>query len=72
MLRYMASEQLEGNERWMAMAGRSDDFVGLWTGEAGRAWCWAVLDESSGARDKVGKEREKKRVEYGLPGFGDV
>ena len=72
MLRCMASEQLEGNERWMAKVGRSDEFVGLWTGEAGRAWCWAVLDKCG--RDGGGVEGAtgKKRLKYGLPGFSDV
>ena len=72
MLRYMASERLEGNERWMAKAGRSDDFVGLWTGEAGRAWCWAVLDQSNGDGEGAEGGTGKKRMEYGLPGFSDV
>ena len=40
----MTSEMLERQEGWLAMAGRSDDFAGLYTGEAGRAWTWAVAD----------------------------
>ena len=42
----MTSEMLEQQEGWLAEAGRSDDFAGLYTGEAGRAWTWAVADLS--------------------------
>lgn len=40
----ITSEALEEN-RWLADAGRSDEFVGLFTGEAGRAWLWAIVDK---------------------------
>lgn len=43
-LAYISSQVLEENEQWMAKAGQTDDFVGLFTGEAGRAWVWAVAD----------------------------
>lgn len=42
-----ASEMLEG-QGWFDEAGRSDGFVGLFTGEAGRAWAWAVADKGLG------------------------
>ncbi|EXJ88848.1 hypothetical protein A1O3_01912 [Capronia epimyces CBS 606.96] len=41
---YMASEVLE-NQGWLDQAGRDDQFVGLYTGEAGRSWVWAVADK---------------------------
>ncbi|KAK4946340.1 hypothetical protein LTR10_014538 [Elasticomyces elasticus] len=41
---YMSSNYLEA-QGWMNEAGRSDEFVGLYTGEAGRAWAWAVADK---------------------------
>lgn len=44
-LAQMSSRVLEENKAWMAKAGQSDDFVGLFTGEAGRAWTWAVADK---------------------------
>jgi hypothetical protein len=47
----------------MAKAGQSDEFAGLYTGEAGRAWTWAVLD-----RVKQGEDRWK----MGIIGFNDV
>lgn len=43
-LSYMSSEALE-TRGWMGHAGGSDEFVGLYTGEAGRAWAWAVADK---------------------------
>jgi hypothetical protein len=43
-LSYMTSDALPQNDPWMDGAGRADDFVGLYTGEAGRAWAWAVAD----------------------------
>ena len=30
---------------WLSRAGHSDSFVGLYTGEAGRAWLWALADK---------------------------
>lgn len=38
----MTSEKLESRSEWMIEAGCSDEFVGLYGGEAGRAWVWAV------------------------------
>lgn len=43
-LSYMSSDYLEA-QGWMSEAGKSDEFVGLYTGEAGRAWAWAVADK---------------------------
>ena len=43
-LSYVTSEMLEQQGGWMAEAGRSDNFAGLYPGEAGRAWTWAVAD----------------------------
>ena len=46
-----AEGEASGDENgWMADAGLSDSFVGLWTGEAGRAWVWAVADTKSARR----------------------
>ncbi|EXJ94782.1 hypothetical protein A1O1_03180 [Capronia coronata CBS 617.96] len=42
---YMASAVLE-NQGWLDEAGRDDQLVGLYTGEAGRAWVWAVADKN--------------------------
>lgn len=39
------SEVLE-SQGWLDEAGRTDGFVGLLTGEAGRAWAWAVADKA--------------------------
>ncbi|KAK5279360.1 hypothetical protein LTR40_007917 [Exophiala xenobiotica] len=41
---YMSTDYLE-SQGWLKDAGRSDQFVGLYTGEAGRAWAWAVADK---------------------------
>ncbi|KAK5936937.1 hypothetical protein PMZ80_010875 [Knufia obscura] len=55
----MSTEQIEANARggrgglekgWMEDAGQSDGFAGLWTGEAGRAWVWAVADRKDERR----------------------
>lgn len=43
-LAHMTSEQLEGRG-WLADAGHSDQFAGLFGGEAGRAWVWTVADK---------------------------
>lgn len=43
-LTWMSSDNLEANA-WLHEAGRDDQFVGLYTGEAGRAWAWAVADQ---------------------------
>jgi len=40
----MTTDVLESQD-WMADAGRSDKFVGLYGGEAGRAWVWSVADK---------------------------
>lgn len=62
----MSTKQLEARAKrgaggvdtgWMEDAGMSDGFAGLWTGEAGRAWTWAVAD---------------KGLERRLIGFNDV
>ena len=63
-LGYMGSAVLEGSEEWMAEAGMQDAFVGLYTGEAGRAWAWAVADRVS----KHGAERR----ELGVIGYNDL
>ena len=39
----MSSQMLEGRG-WLDEAGHSDEFVGLYTGEAGRAWAFAIGD----------------------------
>ncbi|KAI1413136.1 hypothetical protein F5Y13DRAFT_161649 [Hypoxylon sp. FL1857] len=38
---FMSSDSLE-KVGWLREAGRDDEFVGLYTGEAGRAWTWGV------------------------------
>ncbi|KIX00703.1 uncharacterized protein Z518_09768 [Rhinocladiella mackenziei CBS 650.93] len=43
LLAYMSSDTLE-SRGWLDEAGRDDELVGLYTGEAGRAWAWAVAD----------------------------
>jgi len=40
----MSSDTLE-DQNWLGDAGRSDKFASLYTGEAGRAWTWAVADK---------------------------
>lgn len=55
-LGHITTEQLESNAKadlskglekgWLQDAGRSDSFSGLFTGEAGRAWVWAVADKN--------------------------
>ena len=68
-LSYMSIELLEGGIGqklgWMSEAGRTDDFAGLYTGEAGRAWAWAVAEQSGKAAGVTGIGR-------GLIGFNDV
>lgn len=43
-LSYTTGGEMKAMER-EGMMERSDDASGLWTGEAGRAWCWAVADK---------------------------
>ncbi|KAG9780454.1 hypothetical protein KCU88_g3768, partial [Aureobasidium melanogenum] len=43
-LAYMVSDVLE-KQGWLEEAGRDDQLAGLYTGEAGRAWVWAVADK---------------------------
>lgn len=43
-LAYMTTAQLEVRG-WLADAGHTDRFAGLFGGEAGRAWVWAVADK---------------------------
>lgn len=50
------SEVLE-SQGWLKAAGKTDEFVGLFTGEAGRAWAWAVAD---------------RRLEKTCIGFNDI
>ncbi|RMZ86861.1 hypothetical protein DV736_g5916, partial [Chaetothyriales sp. CBS 134916] len=59
-----ASTQLEANSAWMRKAGQSSDFVGLYTGEAGRAWMWAVVDQMH--------HHGKTRWDMGIIGFNDL
>ncbi|KAI0169373.1 hypothetical protein GGR52DRAFT_593141 [Hypoxylon sp. FL1284] len=40
-LAFMSTPDME-RAGWLAGAGRSDPFVGLYTGEAGRAWVWGL------------------------------
>ena len=61
-LRYISSEELDRRKDVWGQDG--DKAVGLWTGEGGRAWVWAVCD-------LVAKER-KTRIEMGVIGFDDV
>ncbi|KAI1375331.1 hypothetical protein F4677DRAFT_134815 [Hypoxylon crocopeplum] len=51
-LLFMTTESME-RAGWMRDAGRSDEFVGLYTGEAGRAWTWAMA-ETNGPRVYIG------------------
>ena len=44
LLAYSGTDNLE-SQGWLDEAGKSDQFVGLFTGEAGRAWAWAVADK---------------------------
>jgi Lanthionine synthetase C-like protein len=44
-LTYITTEVLERNGG-LDRAGRSDDFAGLFTGEAGRAWVWAIANKN--------------------------
>lgn len=43
-LAHMTTAQLEARD-WLADAGHTDRFAGLFGGEAGRAWVWAVADK---------------------------
>ena len=43
-LSHMTSAQLE-TRGWLADAGHTDSFAGLFEGEAGRAWVWAIADQ---------------------------
>lgn len=50
MLAHMSTGALEAQDSigeklgWMKEAGQSDVFAGLFTGEAGRAWTWAIVE----------------------------
>jgi Lanthionine synthetase C-like protein len=60
---YMSTANLEGELGqqldWTSEAGHSDDYAGLFTGEAGRAWVWALVDtkktESGQGRFDIGR-----------------
>lgn len=52
-LAFMSSETLE-SAGWLKEAGRDDEFVGLYTGEAGRAWAWAVQDKQLTEKPCIG------------------
>ena len=66
---YMSTASLDGplgeSLGWMSDAGHTDDFAGLYTGEAGRAWVWALLD----MRNSGG---ERSHTWNRLIGFNDV
>ena len=68
-LSYMSTEILEGGIGqklgWMSEAGNTADFAGLYTGEAGRAWAWALADQ-------IGKGGEETGAGRGLIGFNDI
>lgn len=49
----ISSEALEA-AGWLESAGRDDEFVGLYTGEAGRAWAWAVKDKELTGKPCIG------------------
>lgn len=51
-LSLMSTEEME-ERGWMRGAGRDDEFVGLYTGEAGRAWVWGVAADG-GKRVYIG------------------
>jgi Lanthionine synthetase C-like protein len=59
MLGYMSTEALEGELGtrlgWMENSGMSDDFAGLFTGEAGRAWVWGLVDCRRKKENGIGK-----------------
>ena len=60
-LSWMTEEPMEA-KGWMVNAGRSDIFAGLYGGEAGRAWVWAVADKKLsrtciGFNDLRGRDR---------------
>lgn len=44
-LAYMTTDAME-RRGWTKDAGKTDEFASLYTGEAGRAWAWAVLDRN--------------------------
>ncbi|OAG38795.1 hypothetical protein AYO21_06990 [Fonsecaea monophora] len=50
----MSTEALEGDFGWLKDAGRDDQLVALYTGEAGRAWAWAVADKGLGEKTCIG------------------
>ncbi|KIY03237.1 uncharacterized protein Z520_01704 [Fonsecaea multimorphosa CBS 102226] len=49
----MSTEALE-SVGWLKEAGRDDQFVALYTGEAGRAWAWAVADKGFAEKTCIG------------------
>ncbi|KAI2469819.1 hypothetical protein F4781DRAFT_206307 [Annulohypoxylon bovei var. microspora] len=51
-LSWMRTEEME-NRGWLEESERDDDSAGLFTGEAGRAWVWAVA-ASKGPRVVIG------------------
>ncbi|ETN42855.1 uncharacterized protein HMPREF1541_02013 [Cyphellophora europaea CBS 101466] len=63
-LSHMGSDLLEARMSWMAEAGRNDAFVGLYAGEAGRAWMWGMADQA--------RNHGRARQEVGLIGYNDI
>ncbi|EXJ73748.1 uncharacterized protein A1O5_03510 [Cladophialophora psammophila CBS 110553] len=53
---FLACMSTEGLESvgWLKEAGRDDQFVALYTGEAGRAWAWAIADKGLDEKTCIG------------------
>lgn len=71
---HMQTKVLEGalGEQlgWLTDAGHSDEYAGLYTGEAGRAWTWAVLEKGCSTPDDQQRTRDITR--QGVLGFNDM
>ena len=66
-LSYFSTASMEGDIGkslgWLADAGKLSDFAGLYTGEAGRAWVWATVDQMM-ISDHTGNIRGRSIIGY--------
>lgn len=75
VMRMSSGEWLdERRPGWRVDAGKRDEWVGLGTGEAGRAWGWVVGELSGGAAGEIGEGRvgSRIRIERRILGYNDV
>lgn len=73
VIRMISGEWLdERRPGWRVDAGKKDEWVGLWTGEAGRAWGWVVAELSSAGGGGEGGIGNGIEIERRILGYNDV